>query len=161
MTAETVLRLKNSVNGKFDPDIDAPNFVKLTLNASTVDMLERALRLHESAAEIYGVVARVRNIELDFPSPALEYIQHHLSGPKPWSGNVSMPSLALYSDGIQFIASPYGPDVSFTSELVTYDRLRRELRNWRARELGQVIDDAMPGDDAPAQSKKSSGMTPL
>lgn len=160
MGAETVLQLKNFVNGTPPDGFEAPNILQVKLDAASVDMLERMIRVQKSAGEIYGD-ARVRQIELDFPVLALEYIQHHLAGPKAWRGNsAGWPRVVMHSDGFQFVTCPSGVDVTFDSELVTYERLKRELRNWRARELGQAIEDAMPDDDAPAP-KKTGGMSPL
>lgn len=160
MNAPAVLKLKNSVNGTPPDGFEVPNVLQVNLDAGSVDMLERMIRVQKSAGEIYGDT-RVRQIELDFPLLALEYIQHHLAGPKTWRGNsAGWPRVVLYSDGFQFVTCPSGVDVTFESELVTYDRLARELRNWRARELGQSIEDAMADDGAPAP-KKTSGMSPL
>lgn len=150
------MELDNNVHGD-DGSIVMPYGIRVLLNEESIGKLERARMAYRAASELcHGEMVWV--MEIGFPH--VEYLKDGGDKPVPWDGEFSVPRVCVRDTGIEFVSYVPNTDMTMQSGYVNWDELDEEIRKWRSLAMGQSLEDAMPGQEAPA-ARKLGGMSPL
>lgn len=161
--------LRNSCSNELESDV--PSYVALLLTEGVIAEMRKAKQAFEAALAFYPSGAHIYGLEVSFYG--FEYRDEEFASPDEDEGDEAEQdeeeSSSFSSDCHALVVDDQGyrlksliknSDSEMTSVYLTHAEFEEHLRQFRSLQMAGGIEQAMPGDEAPAP-RKPGGPSPL